>query len=107
MACLIIVLNWSSGNSEQSECRNSKFPPLKSCLVGWWGGLFDYSVKPGPDLSRSRLRMVRLLRGKVAEGLGQELDNISLCHLYLLLEQAQLQLTQTHYRSLFVSINSV
>ena len=27
------------------------------------------------------------------------------CHLYLLLEQAQLQLTQTHYRSLFISIN--
>ena len=30
-----------------------KFPPLKSCLVGWGGGgggLFDYIVKPGPDL---------------------------------------------------------
>ena len=26
-----------------------------------WGGLFDYSVKPGPDLSRSRLGLVRLL----------------------------------------------
>ena len=26
-----------------------------------WGGLFDYSVKPGPDLSRSWLGLVRLL----------------------------------------------
>ena len=27
----------------------SKFPPLKSLLLGWcWSGLFDYGVKPGP-----------------------------------------------------------
>ena len=56
---LTTLLNWSSfWNSEQSESRNPKFPPLKSCLVvvGWrWGGLFDYRFKPGPDLSRYRL----------------------------------------------------
>ena len=28
---------------------------------GGGGGLFDYSVKPGPKLSRSRLGLVRLL----------------------------------------------
>ena len=62
--------------------------------MGWGGGggLFDYSVKPGPDLSRSRLGLVRLLTrtakamfGQVGyqvsqvgqdQGQGQELDNI-------------------------------
>ena len=66
-------------------------------MVGWGGGggLFDYSVKPGPDLSRSRLGLVRLLTrtakamfGQVGyqvsqvkdqvgqgQGQGQELDN--------------------------------
>ena len=40
MVCLIIVFNWSPlWNSEQSESRNSKFPPLKSLVVGWWGGV--------------------------------------------------------------------
>ena len=29
--------------------------------MGWAGGLFDYSVKPGPDLSRLRLSLVRLV----------------------------------------------
>ena len=51
-------------------------------------GLFDYSVKPGPDLSRSRLGFVRLLtrttkamfgyqvsQVKDQVGPGQELDN--------------------------------
>ena len=35
-------------------------------MVGWWwGGLFDYNVKPGPDLSRLSLSLVRLVtRGK-------------------------------------------
>ena len=72
MACLIIVLNWSSlGNSEQSECRNSKFPPLNSCLVGWWGGLFNYSVKPGTDLSRLRISLVSLVTRSVKARFGQ------------------------------------
>ena len=65
-------------------------------MVGWGGGgggLFDYSVKPGPDLSRSRLGLVRLLtrtakarfgqvgyqvsqvKDQVGQGQGQELDN--------------------------------
>ena len=64
--------------------------------MGWWwgGGLFDYSVKPGPDLSRSRLGLVRLLtrtakamfgqvgyqvsqvKDQVGQGQGQELDKI-------------------------------
>ena len=60
----------------------------------WWGGLFDYSVKPGPDLSRLRLSLVRLVtrsikarfgqvsdqvsqvKDQVGKGQGQELDNI-------------------------------
>ena len=61
-------------------------------MVGW-GGLFDYSVKPGPDLSRFRLGLVRLVtksakakfgqvgdqvskvKDQVGQGQGQELDN--------------------------------
>ena len=33
--------------------------------MGWWwlGGLFEYSVKPGPYLSRFRLGLVRLSGG--------------------------------------------
>ena len=65
----------------------AKFPPLKSLVVvGWWGGLFDYSVKSCPDLSRSRLSLVRLVTrsikarfgqvgDQVGQGQGQELDN--------------------------------
>ena len=64
-------------------------------MVGWGGGggLFDYSVKPGPDLSRLRLSLVRLVtrsikarigevgdqvrqvNDQVGQGQGQELDN--------------------------------
>ena len=58
-----------------------------------WGGLFDYSVKPGPDLSRFRLGFVKLVtrsanarfgqvgnqvsqvKDQVGQGQGQELDN--------------------------------
>ena len=58
-----------------------------------WGGLFDYSVKPGPDLSRLRLSLVQLVtrstkarfgqvgdhvsqvKDQVGQGQGQELDN--------------------------------
>ena len=60
---------------------------------GGGGGLFDYSVKPGPDLSRLRLSLVRLVtrsikarfgqvgdqvsqvKDQVGQGQGQELDN--------------------------------
>ena len=63
-------------------------------VVWWWVGLFDYSVKPGPDLSRLRLGLVRLVtrsakarfgqvgdqvsqvKDQVGQGQGQELDNI-------------------------------
>ena len=64
-------------------------------MVGWWwGGLFDYSVKPGPDLSRLRLSLVQLVtrsikarfgqvgdqvsqvKDQVGQGQGQELDNL-------------------------------
>ena len=66
----------------------------KSLVVVGWGGLFDYSVKPGPDLSRLRLSLVRLVtrsikarfgqvgdqvsqvKDQVGQGQGQELDNI-------------------------------
>ena len=59
----------------------------------WWGGLFDYSIKPCPDLSRFRLGLVRLVtrlakgrfgqvgdqiskvKDQVGQGQGQELDN--------------------------------
>ena len=59
-----------------------------------WGGLFDYSVKPGPDLSRFRVSLVGLVtrstkarfgqvgdqvsqvKDQVGQGQGQELDNI-------------------------------
>ena len=56
--------------------------------VFWWcrGGLFDFSVKPGPDLSRLRLSLVQLVTwsikarfgqfgDQVGQGQGQELDN--------------------------------
>ena len=60
----------------------------------WWGGLFDYSVTPGPDLSRFRLGLFRLVtrsakarfgqvgdqvrkvKDQVDQGQGQELDNL-------------------------------
>ena len=88
-------------NTPPSSWQGSaKFPPLKSCLVGWvgGGGLFDNSVKPGPHLSRSRLVLVRLLTRKakamfsqvgyqvsqVGQGQGQELDNIAHPWKYLL-----------------------
>ena len=69
--------------------------------MGWWGGggLFDYSVNPGPDLSRSWLGLVRLLTrtakamfGQVGyqvsqvgqgQGQGQELDNLKIWCNYL------------------------
>ena len=75
---------------EIPKTRNAKFSTKK---VYWWGGggLFDYSVKPGPDLSRSRLGLVKLLtktakamfaqvdyqvsQVKDQVGQGQELDN--------------------------------
>ena len=58
---IIVSIQFFPLKSEQSESRNAKFPPLKSLLVGGGGGLFDYSVKPGPELSRSRLGLVWLL----------------------------------------------
>ena len=62
---------------------------------GGGGGLFDYSVKPGPDLSRLRLSLVRLVtrsinvrfsqvgdqvsqvKDQVGQGQGKDLDNKS------------------------------
>ena len=66
-------------------------------MGGGGGGLFDYSVKPGPDLSRLRLSLVRLVtrstkarfgqvgdqvsqvKDQVCQGQGQELDNKTSC----------------------------
>ena len=65
-------------------------------VVVGWGGLFDYSVKPGPDLSKLRLSLIQLVtrsikarfgqvgdqvsqvKDQVGQGQGQELDN-SVC----------------------------
>ena len=60
-----------------------------------WGGLFDYSVKPGPDLLRFRLGLVRLVTrsakarfgqvgDQVSRGQGQELDNYLAIHYYFM-----------------------
>ena len=47
-------------------------------VVGWWGGgLFDYSVKPGPDLSRLRLSLVRLVTRSIKARFGQVGDQVS------------------------------
>ena len=61
------------------QSRNSKFPALKSLLVGWWwwGGLFDYSVKPGPDLSRLRPSLVLLVTRSIKARFGQVVDQVS------------------------------
>ena len=45
--------------------------------MGWWGGLFDYSVKPGPDLSRLRLSLVRLVTRSIKARLGKVGDQVS------------------------------
>ena len=47
-------------------------------MVGWGGGgLFDYSVKPGPDLSRLRLSLVRLVTRSFKARFGQVGDRVS------------------------------
>ena len=46
--------------------------------MGWGGGgLFDYSVKPGPDLSRLRLTLVRLVTRSIKAMFGQVGDQVS------------------------------
>ena len=44
---------------------------IVSSLALWLGGLFDYSVKPDTDLSRSRLGLVRLLTRTAKARFGQ------------------------------------
>ena len=39
-------------------------------MVGW-GAPFHYSVKPGPDLSKSRLGLVRLVTRSAKDRFGQ------------------------------------
>ena len=49
-------------------------------MVGWWwggGGLFDYSVKPGPDLSRLRLSLAQLVTRSIKTRFGQVGDQVS------------------------------
>ena len=43
---------------------------------GGGGGLFDYSVKPGPDLSRSRLGFVRLLTRTTKAMFGYQVSQV-------------------------------
>ena len=46
--------------------------------MGWGGGgLFDYSVKTGPDLSRSRLGLVSLVTKLAKARYGQVEDQVS------------------------------
>ena len=78
-------------------------------VVGWWGGgLFDYSVKPGPDLSRLRLSLVQLVtrsikarfgqvgdqvsqvKDQVGQGQGQELDNCPVNALKCLISNSEI-----------------
>ena len=44
-------------------------------MVGWVG-LFDYSVKPGPDLSRFRLGLFRLVTRSAKAKFGQDGDQV-------------------------------
>ena len=47
-----------------------------------WGGLFDYSVKPGPDFVKVKARFGQVrdqlshVKDQVGQGQGQELDNL-------------------------------
>ena len=66
------MLNWSSlWNIEQLECRNPKFPALKSLVVvvGWGGGgggLFDYSVNLWPRFIKIKAKF-----GQVSDQVNQ------------------------------------
>ena len=89
---IIVVLAF-----EMLSSQRVGMPSFHLWKVYWWwwwwvGGLFDYNVKPGPDFSRSRLGLVRLLKrsakdkfdqvgcqvsqvkDQVGQGKGQELD---------------------------------
>ena len=54
---------------------------MKSLVVGgvgcWGGGLFYYSVKPGPDLSRFRVSLVGLVTRSTKAKFGQVDDQVS------------------------------
>ena len=59
-----------SGVEESQVSTFEKFSG--GVVVGWGGvgGLFDYSVKPGPDLSRLRLSLVRLVTRSIKARFG-------------------------------------
>ena len=53
----------------------------------WWGGLLDYSVKPGPDFVKVKARLAKArfsqvgdqvsqVKDLVDQGQGKELDNL-------------------------------
>ena len=62
----------------------------------WWGGLFDYSVKPGPEFVKVKARFGQVVgwaglgqvwpfgyqvgqdQDQVGQGQGKELDNIDI-----------------------------
>ena len=46
-------------------------------MVVGWGGLFDYSVKPGPDLSKLRLSLVQLVTRSIKARFSQVGDQVS------------------------------
>ena len=71
------------------------------------GGLFDYSVKTGPDLIKIKARLVTSLRfgqvshvcqvGLVGQGQGQELDNCIIFSQLLPLVLMYLQMLFLHF----------
>ena len=74
-------------------------PSFHLLKVVWWcGGLFDYSVKPGPDLSRSWLGLVRLLT---------RLAKASLAKLVTRLAISRTRLVKARARSLTINLHGL
>ena len=59
--------------------------------------LFDYSVKPGPDLSRLRLSLVRLVTRSIKARFGQVGDRV---------EMSRTRLVKARARSLTIKTES-
>ena len=84
--------------SKWSQINNSIMKPLPLCVTS----SCDHSTLHALFSSSPSMLGSLIYNLKVNDLIFSIKHN---CHLYLLLEQAQLQLTQTHYQSLFISIN--